>query len=297
MTKSEFERRASEMRERNQQKRRFRTLPPPRSIFAPPRAVQHPVKVWVRDFLRTSDIDHLSAPVRAIKKLDRLETDRDGLLDLAPAGFRISVSPELLLRAINAYDAVLKAATERGWSIQSDEGVVLRLVISGEPLELAVAEKTEPVSGITVRPGERRPRKPAGALVATLTAGYQKAMISDKRGTRIESKVPDLLFRAEALASEIHAAHERIAATKRQEELEHQGRRDLEKRIKQLNRDVRAWRRAEHIRAYVDAVEKRRSEPGSIPSECADARWLEWARRYADSIDPTSRHQQGSCRP
>lgn len=291
MTKSEFERRASEMRERNLEKRRFRTLPPPRSIFAPPRAVQHPVKVWIRDFLRASDVDHLSPPVRAVKKLDRLETDRDGLLDLAAVGLQISVSPELLLRAINAYDAALKAAIERGWSIKADEGVVLHIVITGEPLELAVTEKTEPVAGIVVRPGERRSRKPAGALVATLTAGYQKAMISDKRGTRIESKVPDLLSRAEALASEIHAEHERIAETKRQEDLEYQRRRDLEERIEQLNRDVRAWRRAEHIRAYLDVVEKRVSEAGSIPQESTDARWLEWARRYADSIDPTARHR------
>ena len=135
--------------------------------------------------------------------------------------------------------------------------MVLRLAISGEPLDLAVTEKTEPEQGVTVQPGERRPRKPAGALVATLTTGDQKAMIPDNRGTRIQSKVPDLLSRADALSSEIQAEHERTAATKRQEELEYRRRRNSEERIKQLNRDVRAWRRARQVRAYVDAVEKR----------------------------------------
>ena len=113
MTKSEFERRAAEMKARNLSAPRFRNLSPPRSIFVSPRDAAAPAKVYVRDFLRDVEINRLSPPLGAIKKLDKLETDRDGLLDFTPAGLQLSVSPDLLLRGVRAYDAVLRAAAAR----------------------------------------------------------------------------------------------------------------------------------------------------------------------------------------
>jgi hypothetical protein len=172
VTKTEFERRAAEMKARNLSAPRFRNLSPPKSIVAPPRDTDAPAKVYVRDFLRDVDIKRLSPPLAAIKKLDVLETDRDGLLNLTPADLHISISPDLLLRGVRAYDAVLRAATERGWPLEIREGVVLRIMICGEPLELAVTEKTEPIAEIKVRPGERLPRRPTGALMVSLTAGF-----------------------------------------------------------------------------------------------------------------------------
>jgi len=289
VTKSEFERRAAEMKARNLAHPRFRSLSPLRSIFAPLRATPAPTKVYVRDFLREVDIKQLSAPLAAIKKLDKLEADRDGLLDLKDADLQISVSPDLLLRGIQAYDAVLRAVEERGWPLQIREGVVLRVVVSNEPLELAVAEKTDPIAEIKVRPGERRPRRPTGALVVSLTAGYRKVLVSDKRGTRLESKLPELFEKAEVLAAEVHAEHERIAAIQRQDEIEWNRRRELEARVEQLDRNVAAWRRAERIRAYARALANRMADEGPVAPESDTARWVAWARSYADSIDPTCR--------
>lgn len=287
MTKSEFERRAAEMKARNLSAPRYRNLSPPRSIFAPPWDTRSPTKIYVRDFLRDVDIRRLSPPLAAIKKLDRLETDRDGLLDLTPAGLQISISPDLLLRGIKVYDAVLRAAAERGWPLEISESVVLRVIVSSEPLELAVTEKTEPLPDVKVRPGERRPRRPTGALSVSLTTGYRNAMISDKRGTHIESKLPDLFVKAEALAAEVHAEHERDAAMRRREEIEANRRHELERQIKRLRRNAALWRRAQRIRAYIQAVAARLTAEGSISPESDAAKWLVWARRYADSIDPT----------
>jgi hypothetical protein len=285
--KSEFERHAAEMKARNLTRPRFRMLSPPRSIFAPPLATPTPAKVYVRDFLRDVDINRLSPPLAAIKRLDKLETDRDGLLDLKLAGLQISVSPDLLLRGINAYNAVLRMAGERRWPLKIIEGAVLRIIVSNEPLELAVTEKTDPIPEVKVRPGERRLRSPTGALVVSLTAGYRKVMISDKRGTRIESKLPDLFVKAEALASEVHAEHEREAAMRRQEETESRRRYELERRIERLDRNIAAWRRAARIRAYVQAMSDRMAASGPIAHDSDAARWLAWARGYADFIDPT----------
>ena len=289
VTKSEFERRAAEMKARNLTRPRFRMLSPPRSIFAPPLATPSPGTVYVHDFLREVDIKRLSPPLAAIRKLGKLETDRDGLLDFTPAGLQLSVSPDLLLRGIQAYDAVLRMAAERDWPLKISEGVVLRVSISSEPLELAVTEKTEPMLEVKVRPGERRPRRPTRALVVSLTAGYRNVMISDKRGTQVESKLPELFEKAEALAAEVHAEHERIAAIQRQDEIEWSCRRELEARVKQLDRNVAAWRRAERIRAYARAVANRMADEGPVAPESDTAKWVAWARSYADSIDPTCR--------
>ena len=119
--KSQFQRRAAEMKAHNIEQRQFRTLPPRRSVFATPR-MPAPAKVYVRDFLRDADIDQLNPELFAVRKLRTLETDRDGLLDLATAAIRVSVSPELLLRGIKVYDAAVKGAVERGWPLEMIEG-------------------------------------------------------------------------------------------------------------------------------------------------------------------------------
>lgn len=64
--------------------------------------------------------------------------------------------------------------------------------------------------------------------------------LPDKRGTRIESKLPELFANAEALAVEVHAEHERDAANRRREEIESQRRYELERRIKRLDLNVAA---------------------------------------------------------
>jgi hypothetical protein len=48
-----------------------------------------------------------------------------------------------------------------------------------------------------------------------------------------------------------------------------------------------ARRRAQRIRAYIQVVAARLKAEGSIPPESDAAKWLAWARRYADSIVPT----------
>lgn len=156
VTKPEFERRADEMKARNLARRQFRSLRPPRSIFAPPLALAPPEKVYVCDFLRAADIGRLGPPLSAIRKLGTLETDRDGLLDCKEAGLGIFVSPDLLARGIKVYDAILKAAADRRWPVSMTEGSNLRIIIGGEPFELAITEKTDPVPEVRWPPHRAR---------------------------------------------------------------------------------------------------------------------------------------------
>ena len=286
MDKAEFERRAAEMKARNLERRQFRDIPPPRSVFAPPLRSIPPAKVHVRDYFRNADFDKLDQPLARIRKLDRIGTDRDGLLDLNAAGLLISVSPDLFIRGVEAYDSVLRLAAQNGWLIKTDDPAHVKLVVCGELLEPSVAEKTDPIAGITVRPGERRPRRPTGALAISLSAGYEKVSIFDKRGTGIESKLEGLFAKAGVLASDVHARNERLAEMRRQEEIQQRRQNELRSRIEWLDRNMAAWRRAERIRAYVKVMADRLLERGPIDPNGDAAKWLAWAQRYADSIDP-----------
>jgi hypothetical protein len=238
----------------------------------------------MRDYLSDSDLNRLSRHLAAIRKLDSLETDRDRLLSLAHAGVRVSVSPELLRRAIRAYDLVLKDAAERGWSLRTPEGGILRVPVAGGSFELAVTEKTEPIPGIRVRPGERCPRRPNGSFTVSLTSGNRKAAISVKRGAQVESKLSELLDKAESLGKEVRIEHDRNTAIQREQDLEYRRRIEMEARIGRLNREIAAWQRARRIRACVKCVADRLAEQGP---DSDGAKWIEWARRYADSVDPT----------
>jgi hypothetical protein len=136
-----------------------------------------------------------------------------------------------------------------------------------------------------------------------LAMSFAQLMASHKRDTGIESKLPELFVKAEALASEIHVEHERDAAVRRREEIESHRRCELERRIERLIRNASLWRRAQRIRAYIQAVAAQLKAEGSIPPGSDAAKWLAWACRYADSIDPTCRpitirqRRSGSKRP
>jgi hypothetical protein len=138
-----------------------------------------------------------------------------------------------------------------------------------------------------VRPGERRPRRPAGSLTISISDSFRSAKVSDKRGTLVESRLPQFFEKAIAFAREVHNQNEERAASKREHELKEKRRREVELRIERLNRNMAAWQRAEQIRAYAQAMADWLSKGGPIDPESDAAKWLAWARGHADSIDPT----------
>lgn len=131
--------------------------------------------------------------------------------------------------------------------------------------------------------------KATGRLTLELVSGYsgRSAKWSDRKSWTLEEKLPELLREVELRAVEERerqrkaeqAAAERerqwSAAMERARELHAEHRRG-----EILRGEVRAWREAQEISAYCDAAESRYpDDPGTI-------KWVSWARRYADAIDP-----------
>jgi len=61
-----------------------------------------------------------------------------------------------------------------------------------------------------------------------------------------------------------------------------------QQRIERLKRNATAWEEAQRIRVYLAAVEeKAAAREGGLTADKAMSRFLEWGRRYADSLDAT----------
>jgi hypothetical protein len=64
-------------------------------------------------------------------------------------------------------------------------------------------------------------------------------------------------------------------------------RRENQRTLKELEDEAAAWRRARRIREYVDAAEQGAlAGGGTIEPGSELAKWIVWARRQADEIDP-----------
>ena len=278
------------MKARNLAQRQFRPMPPPRSVFAPPRVdVPDRRRSIFRDFITECGLWPIEPSTGSNQKTR-----------YARNGSRRAGEPEGR-RGANSSQSRTFVASGQGLRRGSPGSGYARLghsakpvapcfkiIICDEPLELAVTEETDPIPGIEVRPGERRPRRPAGSLTISVSDSFRSAKVSDKRGTLVESKLSQFFGKAIALAQEVHARNEERAASKRAYELKEKRRREIEQggRAPESQHGSVATRRADQ---GLRAGNGRRAVPkgGPIDPESDAAKWLAWARRHADSLDPT----------
>lgn len=123
----------------------------------------------------------------------------------------------------------------------------------------------------------------------TIVSGYadrrRTSTWSDRKSGRLEEKLPDLLCEIEIRAAEDR--HRRRVAEEQAVERERAWEKAMQRACERhaehyrptvLTAQVSAWREAAEIRAYCDAAE---GQQGSDAT-----RWIEWARRFADRLDP-----------
>ena len=145
----------------------------------------------------------------------------------------------------------------------------VKLVVCGELLEPAVAEKTDPIAGITVGPGARFATKAEWRIGKRQLAGRRPEgfNLRQKKVRASSRSSMDCSPKLKVLASEVHARNERFAEMRRQEEIQQRRQYELRSRIERLDRNMTAWRRAERIRTYGKAMEDRLLESGPIDPE------------------------------
>jgi hypothetical protein len=163
----------------------------------------------------------------------------------------------------------------------------------------AVNPANEPLGGeggkaVKSRTGparERSTRRRPGELnISLLGSSPRQTSWGDRQRWRLEDRLAQVLREAETQATE--AEERRLAKAREEAELQRRWEAAMEDakrrlhenhRLEVLRERVRAWREADGIRAYCDAVEARYGEPAPA-KESQTAAWLRLARAEADGM-------------
>jgi hypothetical protein len=237
-----------------------------------------------------------------------------------PAPLSVHVAKASVQRALRLLDALVRALEQRGFRMVSPPGDDRRpaVEILGEHLRFSLREglrRFEHVPTAQERENQRqhawlKPRpwdyEPSGMLALTIEESTMtpiRKTWADGRRCRVE----DLLNKA--LAGMVVVAEalkrDRLERERRQREWEEAERRrreeerrrfEEEQRRRELRQHAEQWAVSQQLRAFLDAAEQLASKHLLPPEQASVVRdWLEWGRRYADSIDPlvlTFRGQQ-----
>lgn len=253
-------------------------------------------------------------PASAQSGMSRGPVGHDGSKHLANThGFDISVSAACRERALSFMTTLLGRLEHAGMRVaveklEGEKGRATWVYVDNEKIgvrlrEVNVRIEREPSASEKKR-RERDPTgywfreydwKPTGNLAfALLSNGREVKKWSDEPGKRLEDRVNLIIGGLQRTADrerrhrEAREAWQQLRAAeeiqRRQSDL---ARQDIAKRIEDLNRDAELWHQSKRIRAYLLAFqEKMEKWSGPIDSSSETAKWLEWARRYADRLDP-----------
>lgn len=229
----------------------------------------------------------------------------------------VRVSKSSLHRALLIMDAVLKSLEARGFSIEIEIGKqgsrTTRVVVEGERVNIYLWERADrsdcrPDSdrADAWRPWQQRwEYSPSGKLTFVVDEhvcdDVQKRWTDGKRNTleeQLNGALAGILTIAELkrVRSLEQAAEEqrRIEAVRRREVAERK-RAEEQSRINSLELAADAWFKSQSLRAFLDDFEKAvESETLPVNDGQSAVRWLEWARRHADRIDPLANGDVGS---
>jgi hypothetical protein len=261
----------------------------------------------------TLDAPHplVAATERAFRQLKRREPRQ------APTSGRqsldIGVSDDSVPRALRIMDALAKALDARGMPLRIIELDGKRrscATLQGQDLAIRIVENTlrteRELTQKELREKEkyghvylpnRYSHQPTGMLKLGIIGGYHdelRNVVADGKRQRIEQCLNEFVVKLEAEAVRRKREAERREREHRLWEERERRRREREEiqrkeaeQLKALEEEVRQWKRAEEIRAYVAAVEASTTREGGANSSDSElGQWLAWARHKADWIDP-----------
>jgi len=260
----------------------------PQPVPVPQRVSQyHPVVQQFRTLSQRHEISRAALP-RVLHVLHGLVTEAER------RGYSVASAPDT--PDLRSYQAVWMGASN-GHVVIGIEGYTGRLRIheEGLPGRAYHAPQTNSLiyggGGRTVPSLREYEQGATGRLTISIVSGFPErrraSSWSDRKSSSLEDKLPNVLCEieiraaedrhrkriAEQQAAERERAWETAMQIARERHAEHH-------RATALTEQVRAWRQATEIRAYCDAAQRQGA------SEDAAARWIAWARGYADSLDP-----------
>jgi hypothetical protein len=220
--------------------------------------------------------------------------------------FDIRVTPTGMERALQFMDGLVKLLEANGAGVKTgaDQGeTITGLLVDGELIRVKL---TEAVRGrkrdLTIEERSNHERYPD---IYRRTFGYaydpadrfvfqiecfsdaQRTWADTKRG-KIEECTERIVFGLRAAAASEKRWRVEREAERQRSEREQRLRIKQQVRIDRLKSNLAKWEEAQRIRAYLAAVRMNASrQEGGLTDESLISRFLAWADRYVDSLDPT----------
>ena len=204
----------------------------------------------------------------------------------------IIASNDSLDRALRIFVTIIKLLQFRGHSLMIENNETYAIV-NEEKIKILISERRKQVNSTT------KETDFCGELRFIISWGwnfYNKQEFKDTSTIKVEDRIVSIIARLEIVSKEIKERREadELARLRRQEEERRkEERKKLEeievKKLKSLIHDMNLYHAANAIRNYIDIVEQN-SIAGGYQSE-ENQQLLEWARKKADWLDPTSEYQ------
>lgn len=261
---------------------------------------------------RIAVVDVLANPHKLVQS--SIQLPRNAKADqqhrLVPRGKRclaVAVTLGTADRAMAVYDALVKACESRGWAVavaDSEKGSATTVTVAEERVGLLIEERVDRVER---KPDPKEKRLywgkeydyvPTGRLTVRLLAPYLggvRQSWSDGAKQRVEDCLNGVMVGLVAASEFIKAQRleqearhrEFVAAEERRREAEKR-RQAEEARIRALDSDLLAWRKATTAREYAAAMRRSAEAAGLLEEGAPMAAWLAWVDAYADRVDPTA---------
>lgn len=261
-------------------------------------------------------LDDLHALAASTLKICRdSKADSNGLIEAGADSLDISVSPNLLERAVKLYSALLRTVEKVGGSatIKRINGKqVTSILLSGELVQIRLEEQLDSrqkeLTPKQIKEREKRPWMYKDVELEYFPSGKLKFQIIEGSGLGYRTKWQDTeaaplekslnafingilraiqLEKAERLKKE---RREREWAEARKLEEDKKNRADdLKRRVYDLAEKVEEWEKSRKLTEYLEVLEHSWVEKnGPIEPQSEFAEWLVWARKYASLLDPVS---------
>lgn len=228
---------------------------------------------------------------------------------LVPRGKRclaVAVTLGAADRAMAVYDALIKACEARGWTVavtDGEQGSATVVTVGEEQIGIAIEERVDSVErkpDLTKKRdywGKEYDHIPTSRLTVRLNVQYLgvRQSWSDGAKQRVENCLNAIMVGLVAAAEALKA--QRLAREARQREFEaaqerrrlaEQRRQEEAARIRALDADLVAWRKAAVVREYAAAMRRSAEAAGLLAEDTPMAAWLAWVEAYADCIDPAA---------
>jgi hypothetical protein len=221
-----------------------------------------------------------------------------------------NVSDATRPRALTLIQAIAEECAARGWSMAFDDEPGFAIMIGEDTFRCFLIEEQEkrdvfPEAAIAERKYEWQRVSPtrmdvySKRLRLDIGQGYHTRWWADRKRWTLVSKLPDFFGALDEMSSAERERRARLAQAHR-ENLAHWEQavpRARERHLRSLNAEraqmqLAAWKQANELRAYADAVASCVSDASGEEADVEAAEWAVWLRAEADRIDPLTDDDQ-----